>query len=322
LAHCFCGIVLLVCGGIAIGMPTGVDVRVELQSDVTVSGPRLRLIDVATVHAADPALEAVLQQTALGVAPRVGAITRLTRRDLEHLLRSVRLEQGLTFAWSGATAVNIRSAQQTVAAAKAIEIARMGLSKALLARFQQVDLMAASPMTDLVLPLGQVEIRLRPVDVNQITARMPVWLDVYVDGLFYCALSPVFAVRASQPGYVARHDLAVGTQASVIDFEQRLVDVAVNLQGVMPSGQVQDGMAVRKQIVAGQTLLRNQLADAGMVLRGDLVALQLAQGGVVIETRAVVQEDAVLGQLVKVKPEHGNGMVLARVRSSGLVQLE
>jgi hypothetical protein len=235
--------------------------ELALKSDVTVSGPRVRLADVLDLPAVSD-LSPWLGDTVLGNAPRVGQISLLSRREVEHALRRVRLEQGLAIRWSGAQAVRIRAAQQTLAAGIVAERLRQGLMQALEPRAKVAAVDLASTAQDVALPLGEVSLVMRSLAHERLAPRMPVWADVSVDGVFYRSVSLVFAV-----------------QAEALPTDDRVV-------------------------------------------RGAVVTLQVTQGGVVLETKAVVQQDAMVGQIVKVRLEHGTELLLAKVRSAARVEME
>ena len=247
------------CVGGASGAQAGASaLQLALKPDVTVSGPRVRLADVVDIsEMADG-----LGDTVLGNAPRVGQIALLSRREVEHALRRVRLEQGLTIRWSGTQAVRIRAAQQTLAATTVAESLQQALMQALEPRAKVAAVNLASTAQDVALPLGEVSLVVRSLAHERLAPRMPVWADVSVDGVFYRSVSLVFAVQAQ----------------------------------ALPSDD--------------------------RVVRGAVVTLQVTQGGVVLETKAVAQQEAMVGQMVKVRLEQGTELLLAKVRSAARVEME
>ncbi len=237
-------------------------VQLELQNHVTVATPHWQLGQVARVQANTPELAQSLPQQVLGRAPQLGNITRLTRADIEHALRRVRQDSGLRIEWQGALALNLRSAQQTVAAEQLLARAQQGLQQALQQRGTPGEVRLLSVAKDVAVPVGQLEMKLRSLETELIKRRMPVCLDLSVDGRFYRALCWVFEVQ-NPPA--------------------------------MPNDRV---------------------------LRGAVLTVQVRQGGVVVETRAVVQQDAMVGQMTKIKPLNDNAILAARVHSASLLVIE
>ena len=253
--------------------------QLQLQADATVNAAQITLGDLlqAPPLSADVTQKPVVVQSqslppsptlqawpqiVLAKAPLVGQVMYLSRQEIEHGLRRVYLERDLHIVWQGAQGVKIRRAQQNVEMQTLVAAAQQVLAQALSARGQHARAILLAEPAALAVPAGQIGIAARSLQAEHLQPRMPVWLDISVDGVFYRSLSLMFA-----------------------------------LDGEL--GAPQD-----------------------RVLRGASVALQVVQGGVVVETRAVVQQDAMLGTLVKVKPEHAAEPVLARVRSSTMVQLE
>lgn len=237
--------------------------RCELLADATISGSQVMPGDVMQLSGdvgaqGGPESQAWLKMP-LAAAPRVGQMAQLTRQEIEHWLRRVRPERGLRIEWQGAQAVKLRRAQQSVAWAGLVEPAQAALQQELARRGQQASLHAIVPETQLALPIGRIETSVRPLRLDTLGARVPVWMDIKVDGVFYRAVEVMFALEG---------ELAA------------------------PQDRVQ---------------------------RGASVVLQVVQGGVVLETRAVVQQDAMVGSRVQVKPEHAAQAVMARVVSNKLV---
>ncbi|HSY26141.1 MAG TPA: flagellar basal body P-ring formation chaperone FlgA, partial [Burkholderiaceae bacterium] len=99
-------------------------------------------------------------------------------------------------------------------------------------------------------------------------------------------------------------------------------DVSDIAQEVMPIVDVEMPARVKKTVKKGQILMRDQLSQQGMVFRGDSVKLMLTDGGLMIETRAIAEQDGNVGQLVKVKPETSDAAVTALIVAPGVVKVE
>ena len=288
--------------------------RCELLANATVSGAQVLFGDVVqvSVQGMDGAVPGQgmngavpgLLQKPLTAAPRVGQVAQLTRQEIEHWLRRVWPQRGVRIEWQGAQAVKLRRAQQTVAWDGLIDVAKAALQQELARRGQQagtqtnaaqlsvaqpnvaqpnvaqtsvaqtsvaqtnvgpvsvVSVVPILPQTELVLPEGKIETEVRSLRADTLGARVPVWIDLKVDGEFYRAVSLMFA-----------------------------------LDGALPAPQ-------------------------DRVQRGASVVLRVVQGGVVLETPAVVQQDALVGSRVAVKPGQAAQAVMARVVSNSLVLAE
>lgn len=237
-------------------------VQLQLQEHATLTGTHWALGQVAQVQADTPELTHSLQQQVLGRVPQLGNISHLSRAELEHALRRARPEPGLRFEWQGAQAVNLRLAQQTLQGEPLLALAQQGLEQVLQQRGVASGVSVRSVVQDVALPAGQVEVKLRALEGEAINRRMPVCLDLQVDGRFVRPVCWVFEVL---------HPPAV------------------------PNDRV---------------------------LRGAVIPLRVAQGGVLVETRAVVQQDTLVGQIAKIKPLNDSSILKARVHSPSLLVLE
>jgi hypothetical protein len=178
-------------------------VLLELQPHATVSGDPVRLGEVARIDSGQADFDAVLQQSTLTVAPRVGQITHLTRAQIEHALRTLRLSHALQLEWRGAPAVQVHLAQQNVDPERLHQVARQALEQALQARGEQAHdqqqraqarVRLAQALPEVALPLGQITITPQPLAPERLSADMPVWLELAVDGKFYRRIELRFAI--------------------------------------------------------------------------------------------------------------------------------
>lgn len=297
-------------------------VPLALKPDVVVTARQVTLADVAVVGAADPQLKNTLEALRIARAPRIGYAERLTRLELDQLIRTRLAAAGVKTQWSGAQAVRLQSSGRMVDTRPLVETARSYLLKELGTRFQMVDIELASPVADLELPAGALAFKARTMDLKHVYPRMPVWVDIHVDQTAYRSVLVTFIVKGSQPVYVARRDLPEGSVVADGDVELRNEDISVVPNDPVASVDLGGSVRTKKPLSSGQIVTRSHLSQPGMIMRGDLVRLVLAHGGVVIETLAMAQQDAAIGQALRVRAENSIDAVAARVVSAGVVRAE
>ena len=297
-------------------------VRLQLKPDAVVTGHDVTLAEVAVVDAADAQLKNMAESLRVARAPHIGYMERLSRLELDQLVRHRLSAAGVKAEWSGAQAVKLQSAGRVVSAQPLVESARQYLLKELGARFQAVEVEPAAPVADLELPAGELAFKPRTVDLKHVYPRLPVWVDIYIDGIAYRSVTVPFSVKGSQPVYIARRDLQEGSVVSDADFELKNEDISALPNEPLASADLHGSMRLKKPLAGGQVVTRSHLSQPGMVFRGDLVKLVIAQGSVLIETLALAQQDAAIGQALRVKAENGTDTVVARVVSAGVVQAE
>lgn len=297
-------------------------VRLQLKPDAVVTGHYVTLADVTVVGTANAQLKNMAENLRVARAPRIGYMEQLSRLELDQLVRSRLSVAGVKAEWSGAQAVKLQSAGRVVSAQPLVESAKQYLLKEISARFQAVEVEPAAPVADLELPAGELAFKPRTIDLRHVYPRMPVWVDIYVDGIAYRSVTVPFTVKGSQPVYVARRDLREGSVVSDADFELRNEEISALPNDPLASVDLHGAMRLKKPLASGQVVTHSHLSQPGMVFRGDLVKLVIAQGSVLIETLALAQQDAAIGQALRVKAENSMDAVVARVVSAGVVQAE
>lgn len=294
--------------------------HLQLKPDAVMHGRYVTLADIAMVDTADARLKSLAENLRVARAPQIGYVERLSRAELDQLIFPRLLSAGVRAQWSGAGAVKVQSVGRTVAAAPLVEAAKQYLLKELGTRLQSVAVDVAAPVADLELPAGELAFKPRTIDLKHVYPQLPVWVEVYVDGAAYRTVKVPFNVRGSQPVFAARRDLAEGSVVSAADFELKNEEVAALPHD--PVSQFQGPVRLRKPLQAGQAATQAHLSQPGMVFRGDEVKLVVTHGSVVLETRAQAQQDAALGQALRVKAGNGMDAVTARVVAAGVVQAE
>lgn len=306
---------------LALGAQAG-EVVIALRPEVLLSGARLTLADVAEVSAPDDAVRRAFNAVVLGRAPMAGYLERRGRAELDMALRGQALASGHTIVWRGADSVKIRSLTQPLDQDRLLELARQCLQQAFGADGARLDASLAAPLPDLVAPAGPLEYRARLASASRLRARMAVWIDVIAGETLYRSVVVPLAVTAQRGVYVARRALPAGSMATAADFVETRQDVAALADVALAPGALPHGGRVREALAAGQVVTVRQMAPADMVLRGDRVRLVVSAAGIGIETSALAQADAVVGQRVSVRPERSNELVTARVIAPDLVSLD
>lgn len=168
-------------------------VRIELRSEAVVSGPQVRLGDIAVLTTLDaPTLERLVELP-LGAAPRTGTAVRIQR---ERLLRWVRARTGLRVEeidWTGADVAVVRSAVEIVPGATIAARAEKALSETIAAGDLRADVRAPLLPRDVAVPTGTLDLRVRTLPrASRLSRRPSVWVDLWVDGRFVRAVPVTF----------------------------------------------------------------------------------------------------------------------------------
>ncbi|NVE01294.1 flagellar basal body P-ring formation chaperone FlgA [Massilia sp. BJB1822] len=292
----------------------------HLRSEVLLPGPRIVLSELVEIEAEQPRLRQALADLPMGRAPLVGQVARRSRGELETMVRSQALSAGLRIEWSGARSVDIRTAGQTIGAARLTALAAEYLRQRFGADYAALELLPAGVLPDLAAPAGgRLELKVRPLEGLQLRPRTVVWVDVLQDGVVYRSAAVALEVSARRRVWVAEQDLAAGSMLRQGDFRERELELAGLPAQPAAQDVLQRGGRLRTALRKGEVLERQSLAAPGLVLRGDRVALVATGQGIRVETQAYALGDAAPGQALKVMPEQSREAVQARVLEAGLV---
>lgn len=308
---------LLPAGVSATGTRAQSAVALELHANAQIAKARIVLGDVAVIGArsADMARIAGLD---LGNAPRVGYVERFTRAQIAQALRR---QLGVeAIAWSGADSVAVRVQSHVVSpdalAAAAVDAVR----KEFAAAHPGLDVRVAAQPAALEVPIGTLELRARRVNGTALAARMPQWVDVFVNGAVYRSAVVQLAVSQQRKVYVALRALEQGAWVGAGDFS--VVDANVAGVATVPVGTAMQPFRLREPLREGQLLTNGVMLGGGTILRGDNVRLVIQSGQIGIETTGVAMADAAPGEKLAVRPDGASDIVSGRVGQAGTVIIE
>lgn len=133
-----------------------------------------------------------------------------------------------------------------------------------------------------------------------------------------------FSVRRWQDVPVYATDARAGDELVHVRTHVQRLDMARFGNATLLTGQAPDAelLRLKRSVRAGQPALRDDFEASPPVARQKDVLLTVSQGPVRLQTRALAQKDAAVGELVRVLPSGANQWVQARVTGPGEVNLE
>lgn len=297
-------------------------VHLTLKSEVIVNTGDVKLGDVAQISTSKQALQKSLESLLIAKAPRVGYVEQITRLQLISLLKARRDSGALQMEWSGSNLTKIRTSAQTIPTANLSEAAIEGVRTQLASQFPELEIKLVSAPKEVAVPNGDIVLRIRPVDVNQLYAKIAVWIDIFVNENIYRSVVVPLYLQLESNALVARRNVPEGSNASVADFELHRENI-VGLTGVVVKSDLANGsVRLSKAIAQGQILTSKHLAQAGAVLRGDSVKLIYADAVISLETRAQAEQNGQIGDLILLKLNNNADSITGRIVSAGVVEVQ
>lgn len=295
-------------------------VRIALKDSAVVAGMRMTVADLAQVEASDARLQAMVAQLELANAPAVGSIERYGREEIQRALRS-RVPGLPPIAWEGAHDTRVIRAEQAADTNAIARIAIEALEQALAGRFAELNVTLQGQLAPIALPLGIVRYQPRVIPSARFLAHRVVQIDAYVDDRFIRTIAVPLHVHALQEVLAVRQATPSGSSLSVKDVVPMRMDADQVPEDVIGIGDVAADLRVRHPLQAGQVVVRRAVGQPLAVASGEAVKLIAVAGSVVVEARAIAQQDGDIGQIVLVRAEKSTAAVPARVTGVGVVQV-
>jgi flagella basal body P-ring formation protein FlgA len=284
-----------------------------LKEQATISGTAVTLADLAEL----PPAAAPLGRIALAAAPMPAYPLRLTRQDVQALLR--KYGAGGEVAWQGAQQVAVHRQVQSVPGSTLEESALDAVRPLVQASGAQPRLLSRPDA--LAAPAGALRIQARALsntDGLPMGGETVVWLDVHVDGRLVRAVR--VPVAFSLPGVVhrARRAVRAGEQLRADDWEAVAVDFAPP-QAWRGDVRQLEGARAAAPLRQGQMLLKESLMQSGAVQAGDPVRIQLQDGAIRIESMGQAATSGRDGESIAVRVASAHALLKARVRDGQAV---
>ncbi len=303
---------LVVCAQIATGVVAS---TITLRDRADVGSETVRLGEIAELGSDVGGLS----DLALWPAPPPCRLVRVSRAALALRLRELQTTRTETFELAGAEQVAIESACQRLEPALLTEAGRGALSAWLRTRAEQFDLTPV-PSNALELAPGRLALVARELPPNQpVSARMQIWVDVFVDGRHVRATPVAFNVHAYRDAWVALHDVHAEQALAGAPLQRRRIDIAQ--ERLEPLAEIPALARMRKPLLSGQPLTAAHVEEVPAIARGSSVIVRSRLGAIGIEARAEALQDGRPGQLVWVRVASATGPVRARVVADGTVEV-
>jgi hypothetical protein len=149
--------------------------------------------------------------------------------------------------------------------------------------------------------------------------RIPV--DLFIDGRPQRRLGATLDVHLAALQWCADASLAEGTSLDGTLFARCWQPPPRSRELIGTEAQVPAGR-LRHALRAGEALLANNVAPPGTALAGDQVAVRCRQGAVELEARGELEQDAHVGDAVRVRVRQADRPAVGRLVAPRIVELE
>lgn len=288
-------------------------VRLNVQPQVYVKGPKLYLGDVAYVEGPQAA---ALTELELGYAARPGQA-----RTLQAAFIRSKVEQ-----W-GVASLEVTGADMVRATTNHLEL-RGELIEQDLRRFiaaampwdsEEAVIEVVAPNIDMVLPDGEVDIVWRPTPDYAFLGPGAIQGEIQVDGETQRTVNCRLRIEAYGPVVVAATDVHRGELVTMQDvrIERQALSKAPQLALQSPGAVA--GKVATRTFFPGQVLTTRHVEERTVVKRRQIVTVETKVGALVVQSQARALGDAKVGEVVVCANDETKQEFTGVVRADGVV---
>jgi flagella basal body P-ring formation protein FlgA len=295
--------------------------KVVLRESAVLDRHIITLADVAIIESEDAVLRQALSSTRLATLGEPGTPRKLSRSRIAHILsRYLPAWQG-SYDLVGAEFVLATMASQSLNTSGLQTWAENTLSARLHALIPgaRLDVVAyPMPSRSISYPPGNVSYAVRHMQMVP-SQRMAMIVDVLVDGARSLSVPVWLRVQGSVP--VMRLKTPTAASASLSSSMVDIIDVPVSDKQLasFPITEI-NSFRLRHAMPAGALLSFSDLLARKPVERGNEITVKVAQGGILLEDRAVAITEGQSGAAVRLMNPRTHSDYFATVLSVGLAE--
>lgn len=279
-----------------------VDIRVILEAagPVMVSGPSLRLGDLAAVVCTQDSDCDALKNMDVGVPPRPGQTKVITMNELRRVVSRLAPDIEERIEWSGSPALDIHVNSQMLDGKFIEQMASRRLQQWLDEKQIPGEVRVVTDLQSLRVPVGELSLTPRMSPAAQLRKRMPIWIDVLVDQRFHQTVTIWFSVTAEVNALVTIAAVEKGVPLTESMVRSAVVDIAQLAAPPISTTQMA-GLRTRRGMEVGTVLTESDVETIPAVVAGAQVTVVVQEGLVALSLVGVAEADADLNENLNVR---------------------
>jgi flagellar basal body P-ring formation protein FlgA len=307
----------LLCGGVA-----HASVELSLHAETELMTASYCLGDIAAIKAESPVLQQRLSALVVGKSPRPGYWGYATRQQLAAQIARAFPELHRQLEWSGALKTRIKAGGVAFPGERISETAQTYLSARLGAEHEHFSIGLIEATASPLLPQAEVTLAPRLPAESALSKRMPVQVDMIIEGEIYHTVTVWFSVSAYAHVLTANQDIPAlaALQESAFNHDYRDI-AALNGIAVVESAAL-EGMRLLKPLAQGSVLSAAVLEPLPAVIKGQKVAVYAYAGKVALRTTAIALSDGAVSQQIRVRHNEDSINYPAVVIGQGRVRVD
>ncbi len=295
---------------------------ISISPEVEVDSSSITLKDIAHIETTNPSFAQSLGQLRIGKAPRLGGTKRLPKSFIITRLKQLRLNLD-SLDLRLPDYVNIKRLSSEIKIEEIARVAKDAILKAMDFKGQDVHIRVNSLTGELVVPQGEVSYQTALPSDKKLMGRQVIPIQVFVDGLFFKKVNVSLTIEIYAPVWVAVNNLKRHQVIEPGDIRQKRMKLN-DLLGeklVTETSQLV-GFRTRVPIRAGKAISAFKIEKLPTIERGDRITIKAFQDNISLLTSGQALESGKVGELIRVKCLNNQKMLMTRVVSKDLVELE
>ena len=279
-----------------------VEYVLELKDEALVDNDNISLTDIAKFSRQDKVSYAPFRNVDIAKSPLPMYSRTLSRRYIESKIKRALIGIRHTIIWKGSEKVLIRRRSVLYKADDYVNIAQHYLYNKLIdAHYSGVNLKPVGINSDIHLPTGDIEFIPRRNSFTRVSKRNCVWLDVYISGKQWMAVSVWFSVQALRNVYVAKKVINRHKKLNNSDFTMLSEDVAKLAGEPVLSNLSDNKFRLKKKLNKGRILLLRDIELAPDVVKGQEVVVDVFHSAIKLQITAIASDDGFMGDVVTLR---------------------
>lgn len=295
--------------------------KVKVQPFSLVEHKKVRLGDIAVITGDEPELVEAAQSIVLASAP-------LMNRSIfmgKGLIKKALLKNGFDLK-----TVNLFLPDKIIVKNKLIRISKDKVEEAIREyiyknmpwRKEQIAITQIDLKEDIFLPSGEIDQKISVKENSSFIGKVPLYLEFKVNGKVFKRKIIKANIKVLMPVVLTKASLKRNQIISESDIYIEKKWLSKVSSGLYTSIDEVIGKEIKRNIKAGQPLLRSQLKIPAVIKRGNKVTILAETNTLKITTTGIAGENGTKGQTIKVKNLVSNKIIYARVVNSTTVKVD
>jgi flagella basal body P-ring formation protein FlgA len=280
------------------GVENRADLSLILRETAVVSGPEIRLGDLADLPAAVDGKSAGLAGLSIGPSPMPGETRIVTRTEVGRILEAADLP-GVAVA--GAPSVRISRSSRSLTQGEVAQALKSHIASVTAWEPDEIDIRSMRNLKDVLVPEGNTALRFILKSPPSSFRNMLLPLEVSVDGRSARTVWIKADVRINATVMQAARMLPFGTALTGDDIRPVRIEITDPRAACVRKAEAATGKVLRRSIKTGELITEDALSDPPVVRSGDTVRLRLEQQNIRLVILARAEQDGRMGQSIRVR---------------------